>query len=143
MLYNVLFYYHLNNICDLYCFQFCVWSCTLCYLSCSLFSSLWFKVRFLSFYSFNRLGSAVYSFVYFARAMGANIGIIASSFILPKFGWLGCFIFFGILTVISFILLLVFNEKPLPANALKEKKSNNGTSSPNGSFGVSTIAGGF
>jgi hypothetical protein len=50
---------------------------------------------------------------------------------------------FGILTVISFILLLVFNEKPLPANALKEKKSNNGTSSPNGSFGVSTIAGGF
>ena len=70
----------------------------------------------------SKLGSAVYSFVYFARALAANIGIIASSLVLPKYGLLGCFVFFGILTLISFILLLVFNEKPLPANALKEKR---------------------
>jgi hypothetical protein len=44
--------------------------------------------------------------------------------------------------VISFILLLVFNEKPLPANALKEKRSNAG-STPNASFGQSTAGGGM
>jgi hypothetical protein len=42
--------------------------------------------------------------------------------------------------VISFILLLVFNEKPLPANALKEKRSNPGKS-PNASFDYSTSEG--
>jgi hypothetical protein len=42
--------------------------------------------------------------------------------------------------VISFILLLVFNEKPLPANALKEKRSNAGKS-PNASFDHSTAGG--
>jgi MFS family permease len=58
----------------------------------------------------------VYSFLYFARALGANLGIVASSFILPEFGWFGCFIFYGILTVISFVLLMVFNEKPIPSS---------------------------
>lgn len=61
-----------------------------------------------------RLGSTIYSFIYFARAIAANIGIVASSLILPHFGWFGCFIFFGALTIFSFILLLVFNEKPIP-----------------------------
>jgi hypothetical protein len=44
------------------------------------------------------------------------LGIVASSFILPGFGWFGCYIFYGILTVISFILLMVFNEKPIPSS---------------------------
>ena len=42
--------------------------------------------------------------------------------------------------MISFILLLVFNEKPLPANALKEKRSNAG-SSPNASVDNTTDRG--
>lgn len=71
-----------------------------------------------------RLGSKVYSILYFARAIAANIGIIASSFILPHYGWFGCFAFFGILTILSFLLLLVFNEKPLPVKtSIKEKKA--------------------
>jgi len=85
---------------------------------------------FLFFYFLLRLGSSVYSFVYFARAVAANIGILASSFVLPAYGWLGCFMFFGILTIISFILLLIFNENPLPANALKEKKADGMTPTP-------------
>ncbi len=62
--------------------------------------------------------------MYFARAIAANIGIIASSFILPHFGWFGCYSFFGILTILSMLLLLVFKEKPLPVKtSIKEKKS--------------------
>jgi MFS family permease len=81
------------------------------------------KIKFNDHPNF-RLGSKVYSILYFARAIAANIGIIASSFILPHFGWFGCFAFFGILTILSFLLLLVFNEKPLPVKtSIKEKKA--------------------
>ena len=42
--------------------------------------------------------------------------------------------------MISFILLLIFNEKPLPANALKEKKSDVGTT-PNATLDASRTGG--
>lgn len=67
-----------------------------------------------------RLGSTIYSFIYFSRAIAANIGIVASSLILPHFGWFGCFVFFGVLTIFSFVLLLVFNEKPIPDKLVKD-----------------------
>ncbi len=59
-------------------------------------------------------GSKVYSLLYISMAIAANIGIIASSFIMPSLGWSATFIFFGILTVFSALLLIMFNEKPLP-----------------------------
>jgi MFS family permease len=68
------------------------------------------------------LGSTIYSFIYFSRAIAANIGIVASSLILPNFGWFGCFVFFGVLTIISFVLLLVFNEKPIPDKLVMEQR---------------------
>ena len=46
--------------------------------------------------------------------ISANIGLIAIMILLPKLGWSAVFIFFGLLTVISGILILIFNEKPLP-----------------------------
>ena len=45
-------------------------------------------------------------------ALSANIGIIASNFILPNYGWGLVFIFFGFLTLSSAILLAFFNERP-------------------------------
>lgn len=47
------------------------------------------------------LGSTLYSAMYFARAVAAGVGIIASSFIQPRYGWPGCFVFFAINTVIA------------------------------------------
>jgi MFS family permease len=76
----------------------------------------------------SKLGSSIYGYLYFARALAAMIGIVGSSVMLPKFGWLGCFIFFGILTIVSFILLLVFNEHPLPSDSLKEIGESSGPS---------------
>jgi predicted MFS family arabinose efflux permease len=61
-----------------------------------------------------RLGAKVFSFVFFGRAFAACLGIVASSFILPKYGWLACFLFFSGLSVVSGILLIFFNEKPIP-----------------------------
>ena len=61
--------------------------------------------------------------LYFGRAIAANIGIVASSLVLPNYGWIGCFVFFGVLTVVSFVLLLIFNEKPLPVTkSLREAR---------------------
>ena len=81
------------------------------------------------------MGSTIYSFIYFSRAIAANIGIVASSFILPKFGWFGCFVFFGILTIISFVLLLVFNEKPIPDKLVMENRDRK----INGSYSYTSI----
>jgi len=76
-----------------------------------------------------RLGTTVYSFLYFGRAIAASIGIVASSVIMPRFGWFGCFVFFGILTLISFGLLLIFNEMPLPVSTkIKERRNPNNAS---------------
>ncbi len=82
-----------------------------------------------------KLGSAVYSFLYFARPLAAYTGILASSVIQPRLGWLACYIFFGALTVVSFVLLLFFNAKPLPPKSLRGKRGN---ASPDTSFGATT-----
>jgi MFS family permease len=91
------------------------------------------------------LGSTIYSFIYFSRAIAANIGIVASSFILPNFGWFGCFVFFGVLTIISFILLLVFNEKPIPdklviENSMRINNSYSSFPTTNGGGGEGAMA---
>lgn len=76
----------------------------------------------------------MYSILYFARALAANLGIIASSLILPNYDWLGCFIFFGVLTILSFGLLLIFNAKPIPATSRIKRPigMTPGSSSPGG-----------
>jgi MFS family permease len=88
----------------------------------------------------------VYSFIYFARAIAANIGIVASSLILPAYGWLWCFIFFGVLTLLSFALLMIFNEKPIPSST-KERPSRRGINGSEASMkekeGASPVLGGL
>ena len=54
-------------------------------------------------------------------AIAAWVGIAVSSFILPGLGWSGVFFFFGGLSLISGVLLLLFNDKPLPDNKPKVK----------------------
>lgn len=46
--------------------------------------------------------------------MSASIGIFASSYIMPKYGWLASFLFFADLIIIAVILLIFFNERPVP-----------------------------
>jgi len=62
----------------------------------------------------SQLGSKVYSFVFFGRSMSASIGIFASSYIMPKYGWLASFLFFADLIIVAVILLIFFNERPVP-----------------------------
>ena len=59
----------------------------------------------------SELGSQVFSMMYFARAVAAGIGIIASSAILPMFNWDGCFLFFAAMTSVSLVILGVYRCK--------------------------------
>jgi hypothetical protein len=49
--------------------------------------------------------------MYFARAVAAGIGIIASSAILPEYNWDGCFLFFAGMTSVSLVILGVYRCK--------------------------------
>jgi sugar phosphate permease len=62
----------------------------------------------------SKLGSRVYSFVYFGRCMSSSIGIFASRVIMPKYGWFASFLFFADLIIVAVILLIFFNERPVP-----------------------------
>ena len=53
--------------------------------------------------------------------IAANIGNIAIQFIQPSLGWWGVFIFFGVLTCISTILLVFFNQRPNMPLLVKEE----------------------
>ena len=56
-----------------------------------------------------RLGARIYGIMFFGNASGACLGIFATSVILPEIGYKGVFWFYGILTIISGILLTIFN----------------------------------
>ena len=49
--------------------------------------------------------------MFFANAIGACVGIFASSELLPLMGYEGVFIFYGTLTIISGLLLITFKDK--------------------------------
>ena len=42
-------------------------------------------------------------------AFGANLGEVVLFFILPEWGWSAVFVSYGILTLFSLVLLIVFN----------------------------------
>lgn len=67
----------------------------------------------------SKLGSKIFGLIFFSRAIASSIGIIASSYLLPRFKWIGCFIFFAVLSAFSIILLLIFNESPIPSDDMK------------------------
>jgi len=56
----------------------------------------------------SEMGSIIYSMMYFARALAAGVGIIASSAILPKYDWSGCFLFFAGMTSISLLIVIIY-----------------------------------
>ncbi len=55
-------------------------------------------------------------------AIAANIGILAIDVILPAEGWQAVFIFFGSLTVASFLMLIFFKQGGEPKMKYKKVK---------------------
>jgi hypothetical protein len=62
----------------------------------------------------------VYSFVFFGRVLSSSIGLIGSGFFLPFYGWFATFLFYVDLSFVALILLIFFNEKPIP-NSLEKR----------------------
>ncbi|CDW83396.1 UNKNOWN [Stylonychia lemnae] len=78
----------------------------------ALASDIYGSTQSLSFIQFFfSLGSKIYSILFFANAGGACLGIVAISQILPYLGYDGAFIFYGVLTIFSGVLLVIFNQK--------------------------------
>eukprot|EP00347_Sterkiella_histriomuscorum_P010404 403376433 len=57
------------------------------------------------------LGARIYSLLFFGNATGACLGIVSSKFLLPQIGYEGVFIIYGVLSIISALLLFAFNKK--------------------------------
>ena len=69
-----------------------------------------------------RLGAKIYSCLFFANATGACLGIFANSELLPLMGYEGVFIFYGTLTILSGLLLLMFTIETKPQHPQKAGK---------------------
>jgi hypothetical protein len=68
------------------------------------------------------LGAEVYGWLFISMALASNVGTFVTDFLLPVFEkWIYVFIFFGVLTIISFVLNVFFNPHPKPPVLKKHK----------------------
>jgi predicted MFS family arabinose efflux permease len=60
-----------------------------------------------------KLGYRIYSLLFVGMALASINGLMASTFLLPYFGYGPIFVMFGMLNVLSLFLLSVFDENKL------------------------------